>query len=177
MLFMSKQSDLPSSDFLSAALMRFNRSWRSRSMLTRSSQSTAIRPKVFKPIANLPVSGFEFKVSSGTRNQKPGTRNSYSSLSAQLFRHLRHRFRRRHGLVFEHWREWHRHIHGAHALYRRVEIIKSAVGNYRGDLGGDAIALVAFVDDNGAASFLRRFNNRLLIKRRGGSDIDDFRAD
>src|SRR5262245_14918002 len=52
-LFVSKQSSEPSSDFLRAALMRFKRSWRNRSRLTRSSQSTPIRPKVFKAITNL----------------------------------------------------------------------------------------------------------------------------
>src|SRR4030095_772067 len=50
MLFISKQSRAPSSDFFSADLMRFKRSWRNRSMLTRSSQSTAIRPKVLRTL-------------------------------------------------------------------------------------------------------------------------------
>src|SRR5574341_891653 len=50
---MSKQSSAPISDFLRAALMRFKRSWRRRSRLTRSAQSTPIRPKVFNPMTNL----------------------------------------------------------------------------------------------------------------------------
>src|SRR3989338_4458266 len=50
MLFMSKQSKAPSSDALSAFFTWARRSFLSRSMLTRSSQSTPIRPKVLSPI-------------------------------------------------------------------------------------------------------------------------------
>src|SRR2546428_478799 len=53
MLFMSKHNNAPNSDCLSCFLMRVNRSLRSRSKLTRSSQSTPIRPYVLIAITLL----------------------------------------------------------------------------------------------------------------------------
>src|SRR6266478_5874551 len=53
MLFISKHNNAPSSDSLSTFLMRASRSLRSRSKLTRSSQSTPIRPYVLIAIVLL----------------------------------------------------------------------------------------------------------------------------
>ena len=87
------------------------------------------------------------------------------------------RLRRRHGQVFERRREGNGHIHRAHALDRRIQIIERAIGDHRGDLGRHAISFVAFVNDDGAAGFLGRFDQRLFVERKRRARVDDFGAD
>ena len=66
------------------------------------------------------------------------------------------RLLRRHRQVLQDRRERHRHVHGAHALDRRVEVVEGPVRDHRGDLGGDAVALVALVHHEGARGLLGR---------------------
>src|SRR5688500_16517516 len=89
MLFMSKHSSDPSSDFLSAALIRFRRSWRSRSRLTRSSQSTAIRPKVLRPMAYLLVPRFQVFQTSGNSLETIGTTETFGTVFVYFLLHNR----------------------------------------------------------------------------------------
>src|SRR5262249_11073252 len=154
MLFMSKQRSEPSSDCRSAFFTRARRCSRRRSMLTRSSQSTPMRPNFFRSIIV-----FSRKNSVGAVREPP------LQFSAESLRRLGYALRRRHRLVFENRRERHRHVHRAYALYRRVEVIKRPVGDDRRDLGGDALTLVALVDPARARPLLPRGGQRLFVSR------------
>src|SRR5260370_27623799 len=94
MLFMSKHRSAPSSDWASEAAARWRRAVRRRSKLTRSSQWTAIRPKVLSAIS--------------------------APLSNQFTCELDDLRRRWHGEVLERGRERDRHVHRAHAFDRGV---------------------------------------------------------
>ena len=79
-------------------------------------------------------------------NLEHGTLHKNLLFAAYLPRHSGNSVRCRHGLIFEHRRERHRHVHRAHALYRRIEIIKRAVSNHRRHLSRHAVLLIAFID-------------------------------
>ena len=72
-----------------------------------------------------------------------------------------------------------RHVQRAHPFYRRVEIIEGAIGDDRGDLCRDTVALIAFVDDDRPAGFFGRFDADLFALSRGTVvlNIDDLGAD
>src|SRR5205823_7978346 len=100
-----------------------------------------------------------------------------SRLPAERLRDLEDGLLRRHGEVLEHRRERHRHVHGADAPHRRVEVIEGALGDHRRDLGGDAVALVALVHDEGARGLLGRLDQRRLVERPGRARVDHLGAD
>src|ERR1700681_4562198 len=100
-----------------------------------------------------------------------------SRFSAELPRHLKYGLLGRHGRIFQRRREGNRHVHRPYALHRPVEIIESAFGDHRGDLRGYTVAVVAFVDDHGPRSLLRRFDQRALVERPRGARVDDLGAD
>src|SRR5882724_4084040 len=192
MLFMSKHRRAPISEALRPLLMRARRSRRRRSRSTRSSQSTPIRPNVFNPMTNLQNNCSNRFSRSNSSNRWNGSVSANgwndwnvwncwnsicSSLVAQPLRHRCYRFRRRHSLVLKHRRKWYGHVHCAHAFHRRIEIIEGTVGDDRRNLCGDAVALIAFVDDNRPAGLLYGFDDRLFVEGHCGSYIDDFGAD
>ena len=60
---------------------------------------------------------------------------------------------------------------------RRVQVVERALGDDRGDLGGDAVALVALVHHDGARGLLGRVDQRLLVERPRRPRVDHLRAD
>src|SRR6266851_2942921 len=149
MLFMSKHRSAPSSDWASSAPARSRRALRRRSKLTRSSQSTAIRPKVLSVIS-VPLS------------------NQYTSELDDLRR-------RWHSEVLERGRERDWHVHCAHSFDRGVELIEGAVRDHRSDLGGHAVALIALVDHDGVTRLHRRAHERIHIERDRRPRVDHLR--
>src|SRR2546427_2578860 len=100
-----------------------------------------------------------------------------SDLPAERLRRLEDHLLGGHGEVFEHRRERHGHVHGADALDRRVEVIEGAFRDHRGDLGGNAVALVALVHHDGARGLLGRLDQRLLVERPGRARVDHLGAE
>ena len=100
-----------------------------------------------------------------------------SSLTAQLLRHREHGFHRRDGEVFQHRREGHRHVHGAYALDRRIEIIERSVGDHRSYFARLRRSVIAFVDDDSPAGLLGRLDERVFVERHGGSRVNHFSAE
>src|SRR3954462_2867988 len=129
MLFMSKHRSAPRSDALRNCFARASRSVRSRSMSTRCSQSTDIVPYV-------------------------RTAMRVSLLSDQRARGLRDELGCGNGDVLERRRERDGDVQRAEPLDRRVERPERLDGDARGDLGGDAVALVTLVDDDRAPGLL-----------------------
>src|SRR5215469_3659380 len=160
---MSKQSRAPISDFSSKALARARRSRRRRSKSMRFSQSTAIVPCVGSAIGTS-LSALSFSI-------------LMSSASAHPFRGLEYRLFRGHGDVLEWRREGNGHVHCAHALHRSIEVIKSAFGDHGSDFRGNAVAFVAFIDDDGPRGFLHRLNQCFFVEWPGGARVNDLAAD
>ena len=57
---------------------------------------------------------------------------------------------------FESWAVGHWHVEGRDPADAGLELIETGLGDARGDLGGDAAALMGFVGDDDAMSFLHR---------------------
>src|SRR6056297_1799363 len=90
---------------------------------------------------------------------------------------LGHGFGRGHGDVFQRGAERHGHIHRPHPQNRGIKVIKRLFIDPAGDFPGDPKALVAFIDDDHAAGFLGRFEQRGLVQRHNGARVDHLGLD
>src|SRR3989442_980330 len=86
-----------------------------------------------------------------------------SGFPAERLRRLEDHLFRRHREVLEDRRERHRHVHGADALDRCVQEIERALGDHRRDLGGGAVALIAFVHHDRPRGLPCRLDQRRLV--------------
>src|SRR5215475_6987809 len=79
--------------------------------------------------------------------------------------------------IFQRRREGNRNVHRTDTFHRRIEIEETFFRDHRRDLGGYAVSLVTFVDDECTRRFLHGFEDRRLIKGPHRARIDDLRAD
>ena len=68
----------------------------------------------------------------------------------------------------------HRHVKARDALYRRIQIIKSMLGNFRADLCAYARKRMRLFGDDSTIRFLYRFNDQFDVQRPNGARVDDF---
>src|SRR5262245_7413361 len=70
-----------------------------------------------------------------------------------------------------------RHVKGGNAPRRRLELIKAALDDARGDLRGDTATLMSFIDNDDPTGFFYGHHQGRHIEGYECPRVDDFHAD
>src|SRR5215472_17004409 len=101
-----------------------------------------------------------------------------TSVRRQVLQDLRDLLRRRHEELLHRRGVWHRwHVEPTQPLDRRVEPAPRLVGDERCHFGANGDAEVVLVEDEAFARLARGRDDRLLVERVHGAQVDDLDAD